>query len=74
MTKIIDTEQHPRSHFVGGLVLGAVASFAVGLGAQWMNCHSQEPRLIGLNCAGAHDALYAYEEDDFPPCDVIVKR
>lgn len=29
------------------------------------------PRLVGHGCQGAGGPLYAYEEDEFPPCDRI---
>lgn len=29
------------------------------------------PRLVGYGCEGSHGPLYAYEEDEFPPCERI---
>lgn len=36
--------------------------------------YDSQPRLVGHGCVGTNGPVYANEEDEFPPCEIIEER
>lgn len=50
----------------------ALLCMLFGVAVGWTAHRATGPRLVGLGCAQSAGPLYASEEDEFPPCRMIM--